>query len=693
MAFSRENFIQTYIDESQEYINAFTDEIIRLKDNPGSQDIVTEILRNLHTLKGSSRMMDFTSIETLVHGLEDIFKGVRENVFEFTDRLLQLSFVTTDQIKKLLEKIKTSSTDEENIKPFTDALNRASKGLFFDIENLNAISKNSYTTFADYETADENTDIENLTSVRIPIARINSIIRSFDDLLIRQFRFKHQLEHFEQKLSDAGNGILPKQLKEDLLLTENSIFETQHALLNLRMLPLSIILEPLKLSFETEAARASKNIIFDIPQTNFSMDKIILEKLKEILLHLMRNSLDHGIETEKERIAAGKSPNGKIYIYTTQISNHIIITVGDDGKGIQYKSIKEKALLLYPQQKNEINAMSEKQLQQYLFLPGFTTKDSSTEMSGRGMGLDIVRSNMERIKGKIQIFSEENKGTQFKLTIPLSLATQQGLFVQSGSMKFMIPSHYIHEIADGENLNFIISQGQNYVCVHNQFIPIYHLSSLLGTEKSKTDNAIIVLEYLDTQIAVAVRSIEQYENVVVTALPQIMRNMNSLQGVVYDENYSIIPILNIPNIMQRMKGLLAYDMKKFNVRNKKKTQTILIADDSSTTRQIEQTIFETDGFTVKTAGDGIEALEIMKTYNIDIFIIDINMPRMDGNTLLNNIRRSAEYHSTPVVVVSGAYDKQAEENFIQAGAQAFIVKSQFERGMLLRTVKELLGEN
>jgi len=337
--------------------------------------------------------------------------------------------------------------------------------------------------------------------------------------------------------------------------------------------------------------------------------------------------------------------------------------------------------------------MSEKQLQQYLFLPGFTTKDSSTEMSGRGMGLDIVRSNMERIKGKIQIFSEENKGTRFKLTIPLSLATQQGLFVQSGSMKFMIPSHYIHEIADGENQNFIISQGQNYVCIHNQFIPIYHLSSLLGTEKSETDNAIIVLEYLDTQIAVAVRSIEQYENVVVTALPQIMRNMNSLQGVVYDENYSIIPILNIPNIMQRMKGLLAYDMKKFNVKNKKKTQTILIADDSSTTRQIEQTIFETNGFTVKTAGDGIEALEIMKTYNIDIFIIDINMPRMDGNTLLNNIRRSAEYHSTPVVVVSGAYDKQAEENFIQAGAQAFIVKSQFERGMLLRTVKELLGEN
>ncbi|MCR5218509.1 hybrid sensor histidine kinase/response regulator [Treponema sp.] len=692
MALSKEIFIETYIEEAQEYINAFTEGLVTLKNNPDKQETVTEILRNLHTLKGSSRMMDFVQIESLVHGLEDIFKGIRENVYEFTDRILKLSFITTDRIKKLFEKIKNTHSDEENIKPFTDALTRASRGLFFDIESLDALNKNNYTTYADYEDQDDSTDIENLTSVRIPISRINSIIRSFDDLLIRQFRFKHQLERFEKKLAETSALSLPKQLKEDLLLTENSIFETQHALLDLRMLPLNIILEPLKLSFETEAAKQSKKIIFDIPQTNFSMDKIILEKLKEILLHLLRNSIDHGIENEKERLAAGKSPEGKIFIYENQISNHIIITVGDDGRGIDYKKIRERALSLYPQQKNEISTMNEKQLQQYLFMPGFTTKDTSSEISGRGIGLDIVRNNMERIKGKIQILSEEKKGTQFKLTIPLSLATQQGLFVQSGSMKFMIPSHYIHEIADGENQNFIISQGQNYACIHNQFIPIYHLSSLLGTEKSDKDNAIIVLEYLDTQIAVAVRSIEQYENVVVTALPQIMKKMDSLQGVVYDENYSIIPILNIPNIMQRMKGLLAYDMKKFNARNKKKIWTILIADDSNTTRQIEQTIFETDGFTVKTAGDGIEAIEIMKTYHIDIFIIDINMPRMDGNTLLNNIRRSDEYKNTPVIIVTGAYDKKAEDSFLQAGAQAYILKSQFERGMLLKTVRELLSE-
>ena len=175
-----------------------------------------------------------------------------------------------------------------------------------------------------------------------------------------------------------------------------------------------------------------------------------------------------------------------------------------------------------------------------------------------------------------------------------------------------------------------------------------------------------------------------------------MRKMTSLQGVVYDENYSIIPILNIPDIMQRLKDLLAYDMKKYRSKNEKRTYTVLIADDSATTKQIEQAIFESEGYKVLTATDGIEALDILRGTHVDAIISDITMPRMDGKILLNNVRRMEKYRNTPFIVVSGAYDPEIKEDFLKndeyPGAQACIVKSEFHRGNLLQAVKELLGE-
>ena len=235
-------------------------------------------------------------------------------------------------------------------------------------------------------------------------------------------------------------------------------------------------------------------------------------------------------------------------------------------------------------------------------------------------------------------------------------------------------------------------QNQTYVSIHNQLIPVYSLSSLIGGEHRSDITPIIVVEYLNIQLGIMVESIEQYENVVVNPLPPLLKKMEALQGVVYDENYSIIPILNTPDIMRRLKGQIAYDIKKYKSRNKEKIRRILVVEDSVTTRQIEQMIFEADGYSVETAADGIEALDKMRKGHIDAVITDIKMPRMDGLVFLSNIRRMEEYENIPVIVVSGVYDETARDSFIEAGAQEFIVKSDFQRGNLLETVKEFLGE-
>ncbi len=693
MPISKAEFIDGFADETQEHLDVINNEILLAKKEPQNRSHLSLVLRELHTLKGTARMMGCTSIENLAHSLEDVYKGIVEEKFELTERIIQLTFTTGDCIKHCLQKLKDTGSDAEiDISKFTSIFKKAASGFFFSVEELEKENTTgNIKTLEDMEN-EENT-LENITSIRIDLDKINDILRSFDNLIVHQFRFKHQLEEFERRMNKNDySEELPKQLKEDMLLTENAIFDTQHKLLNLRMLPLKMILSPLKKEIISECFRMGKQIDFNIPETDFMLDKTILEKLREILLHLVRNSFDHGIEPPDERKALGKDPQGKISIISIQVSNHINIMVRDDGRGIQFEKIRQKALKLYPKKEKEISEMNDKELQQFIFVSGFSTNDTINPISGRGIGLDIVRSSMEKIKGKIHIDTKLNEGTTFTLTIPVSLATQQGLFVHSGNMKFMIPSNYISEIITTSSDSFVIMQGQPFVSLHGTLIPVYYLSSIIGSENKTTTNSLIVVEYLETKIGIAVDTIDQYENVVVNPLPLILRSINALQGVVYDENYSIIPILHIPDIIRRMKSLLSYDLKKYQIKNKEKNYTVLIVDDSVTTRQIEQTIFETAGYKVEIAGDGIEGLDILKNKQIDAIITDIKMPRMDGLVFLNNVRRMEESKDTPVIVVSGVYDPEVKRSFMQNGAQAFIVKSNFQRGNLLQAAKELLGE-
>lgn len=698
MAFSKENFIADYVAEVKDHIVSINSHTIALKNNPDAKAVnIAEILRHLHTIKGSSRMLDFTPVEQITHGLESVFKAISESRAELTVNILKLTFRITECLEDILDEIEKTGTTTAKVDSALEACERATSGFFFDPEKITLSDTEEETKAEGDEWEEEFTttsSFDNISSIRIDIKRINSIIQEYDNLIIKQFRLKHQIEALEKRLADKNAERIyeiPSQLHEELISAENHIFETQHQIFALRMLPLERVLIPLKKEIEKEALELSKNITTDIPSTTFMLDKVILEQLRTILLHLVRNSLDHGIEDEETREKLGKNRKGLISIHATQVSNRILISVSDDGCGIQYDKIRQKAIEMNHGKREEILAMSDKNLQQYIFMPGFTTATEVTEISGRGIGLDAVRNAMEKIKGKIHVTTKENKGTTFELSIPLTLATQRGLFVMSGSTKVMIPSHYIHEVITTGGENILTMQNQHFIGIHGKVIPLHYLSSILGTSPQKKISNVIIVEYLETRMAIVVDSIKQNENVIVTPLPECLQKIVSLQGVVYDENYSIIPIIDIPYIMQKMRDLVSYDTKKYASKNAEKKHTILIVDDSTTTRQIEQAIFEADGYYVESAVDGVEALEKLRKRNIDLVVTDISMPRMDGKTLLTNIRRNENLKHTPVIVVSGAYDIYAKKQFMDLGAQAFIVKSDFQRGNLLETVKELVN--
>ncbi|MCR5621156.1 MAG: response regulator [Treponema sp.] len=686
MAFSKDAFIKEFISETGDNLDTINDSIIKLKNDEGDRDSLTVILRSLHTIKGTARMLSYSTIENISHGLEDVYKGLREGKFHLSDRIVQLTFKTCDIIKGCLKDIESGGSGDADTGVLFEIYAKAAEGNFFSLEDLDQGKGEE-----DDGDGDIFEDLSSITSIRIPIEKINAILKSVDDIITKQFSFKKQLDDLCLRSPDMKMANFPNQMKEDVLRIEQAVLTAQHQILDLRLLPLDIILTPLKKQIEQEAINSGKGIRFDIPAANFMLDKFILEKLRDILLHLIRNCIDHGIEDKDERKAAGKDETGLISVTARQMSNHLLIKVSDDGRGMDWDKIREKAMKMYPLDAESIREESENELQQYLYTPGFSTLSTPTLLSGRGMGLDIVRSSIESIKGRMKLNAQKNKGTSFELTIPLTVATQEGLFIHSGDMKFMLPAEYVLELVDNDNIPKTVIQDQTYIKLGDRLIPVYSLSSILGNGKSPSSFHIIVVEYLESCIGIMVDSVDQYENLVTIPLPKIMQGMKGMRGIVFDENYSIIPILNIPDIIQRLKKLVAYDIKKSRVKGMKKTYSVLVVDDSSTTREIEAAIFESSGYAVETAVDGVDALRKLNEKHIDAVITDIAMPRMDGIMMLNNIRRQEQYNGMPVIVVSGAYDPEAKKQFLDAGAQAFIVKSDFQRGNLLQAVEELLN--
>ena len=480
-------------------------------------------------------------------------------------------------------------------------------------------------------------------------------------------------------------------------MLEQQAFSVQEKVISLRMLPLSMILKPLKHSVEEDALNLGKQIDFDIPLSNISLDKVILESLPGVLIHLVRNSIDHGIESPEVRLANGKPEIGKISINAKQASNRIVITVSDDGAGIDFEKIRKKAMDVYPERADEIAEMNEKYLQQFLFVSGFSTASNQSMISGRGVGLDSVRTSMDKLKGRIRVRSVKNQGSTFELSLPLSLATQEGLFLQSGGTKYLVLSHYVTEIITEADSELIQLQHGTFLPLRNDLLPVYDASLILGKKgaktKNKAKNSIVVVEYLEKRIGIMVDNIVNYMTVVVKPLPNVLKKFSAVQGVVFDENYNIIPLIHVPDLMHRMNALKEYEVKSFEVDNSKPEYFVLVADDSHTTRQIEKIILEAEGYNVTIACDGIDALEKLKNQRFDILITDIKMPRMDGIVLIENVRRMELTKNLPIIVISSVFEEETLAKVKEAGAQGYIVKSDFERGNLVAKVKELLDES
>ena len=691
---------ESYCDEVTELLDTSRKDIMTLKTAPNDAATLSRLLRNLHTIKGNSRMLGFSTIERLSHAVEDIYKSVKDGQIKNSDRLVKLVFAVADKIGDCVSQIIKKGTDEQDIEQYLQYCDKLAAGELIDIDAFIAeiIKGAGEGSIGENEDDEENgKNVSEIQSIRVKLSRVNEIIASFDTMITREFRLKHQLDELRKYEEVTGShelSKLRKQFESDIFALETSINSVQEQVFDLRMLPISIVLRPFENTIAIESMNLGKNVKCDIPPTDIAIDKVILEELGDILMHLVRNALDHGIEMPEERKAAGKSEQGTIRISCVRETKHIELRISDDGRGLDYDKIRAKALKLYPERTDEIKNMNERELSQFLFQSGFSTKETVSALSGRGVGLDVVWTNVEKIKGRIKIESTAGKGTSFILHFPLSLSTLQGLFVYSNKDKYLMPSQHIVDIIYRKKSEYITLQNQSYIKLEGQLIPCFSLSSLFSDQKgfvASEADSILIAEYMEQRIGIIVDQVQQYVSLVVKQLPSAFKNFTILQGIVFDEHYDIVPILHVPDILKKFKALRGYDIKKYEAATKKRVVRILVVDDSDTTRQIEKSILEGAGFAVDTAVDGIDGLEKAKEKQFDLVLTDKDMPRMTGLVLLDNLRRMEQYKQVPVIAVSADQSPEVVSEFQRLGVSSIIAKSDFRRGALVDAVNALVN--
>ncbi|MCG8569157.1 MAG: hybrid sensor histidine kinase/response regulator [Spirochaetes bacterium] len=723
MGFNREDYIKEYLEELGDNIQTIDKGILNLKKNPDNEELLNSIARSLHTVKGTSGMLDFPNMEKLSHSMENVFKHLKEQSVPVSSQIIQLIFIGTDYLKYGGRYINKEKTDTFFIDDFIEACEFVCLNKPFKIENIK-------TPFAEAEEKETAQIIQPLTqgpapdSIRIKISTIDKMIQMINELIIKQFQFKkdgesiialeEKIEYLQAMLGDLNESkklthlSQIQQIDKELLkniknvkknffektsLQERVAFKLQENIFGLRMLPLEMILSSLEKMIHDNAIKLNKEIDFQLIGSDVKIDKAILEKINDPIIHIVRNAVDHGIEMPDEREKDKKRRAGTITIHCFHEGGNIIIKIKDDGRGLNFKKIKEKALRLKLANPEQVNQMSEQELTNFLFSSGFSTADQVTKLSGRGVGLDIVKTNIEKIKGKITLNSETGKGTEFILYLPLSLATVEGFFVEEHNKKFLIPSLFVKEIVilkDQDKLELMNNRVFKY---RNKIIPLFDLSTVLKLKKEKEiqHNFIIVTEANNELIGIAIESIVEYTSLIFKPLPRNLQKIRCIQGIVFDETFNLICILHIPGLIDKIRNVGHAVHTSSKTQNTQTDKTILVVDDSLHTREIEKSILELENYKVITASDGIDAIQKLKTSQCDLIITDINMPRMNGLEMIKKVKSAKQFTHTPIIIVSTQEDEKTKKAGKNLGADAFIVKSQFDRNNLIDEVKKLIG--
>ena len=462
------------------------------------------------------------------------------------------------------------------------------------------------------------------------------------------------------------------------------------------MLPFATIVAGFPKMMHDLARDSNKEAMFGMHGADIEVDKRILEKIKSPLMHLLRNVIDHGVEPPAERAQRGKPRCGTINLAINQSGGNVEIVIVDDGRGIDAAAVKAAAVKAGVVGPDEAAQLSDNDARNLVFRSGVSTSREVTSVSGRGLGMAIVHDAITKLGGTVTIDSLADKGTTVRIMLPSTLVTLRGTLVQVSAREFVVPSANVARVVRIARTSVRCVENRGIVCLDGIILPLVRLADVLGIaagqaeEEAAAPLMVLVLHHGHTAIAFAVDRVIGEQEVLAKSLGRLLPRVHNVAGATVLGTNKVVPILNAADLLQTAVNCSPVKMQAAVAEKAVRANKLLVVDDSITTRTMVQLVLESAGYAVTTAPDGAAAFNMLQAEPFDLVVSDVEMPRMDGFELTRRVRAESGLASLPVVLVTARDAKEDRERGIDAGANAYIVKGNFDQGNLLETIGRLI---
>ncbi len=518
-------------------------------------------------------------------------------------------------------------------------------------------------------------------TIRVEVKRLDHLMNLIGELVLGKNRLLKIYDDVEERYE--GEKFL-EELNQVVSSVSIVTTDLQIAVMKTRMLPIAKVFNKFPRMVRDLSRELGKNIELKISGEETELDKSIIEEIGDPLVHIIRNSCDHGIEDAQTRLAMGKPEHGTIELKAYNEGNSIVIEIVDDGKGLDSDMLIQKSLEKGLITEREADNLTDKEAFALIFKPGFSTAAAVTNVSGRGVGMDVVKTNIEKLNGIIDIDSEKGKGTIIKLKIPLTLAIIQALLVGAQEEYFAIPLSSVLETVRVPAEEIYSIEGKDVLRLREEILPLVRLSDVFGIEEvfdSGENLYIVVIALAESKLGVIVDTLVGQEEIVIKSLGDYLQGIKGIAGATIRGDGRVTLIVDVGALMELAKET-GSTIKKINETQESTSKkepgdyNVLIVDDSKTDRTIMQKALQPLGLNITEATNGVEALQLLKSgdKSFDIVLIDIEMPRMDGYTLAGEIRKYSRYKYLPLVAVTSRTSKSDRMRGVEVGMTEYITK-------------------
>lgn len=718
MALDIKKFIGRFVEEAKEHLGRLASGLSELEQGAASSEQINSLFRSAHTLKGSSKMLKLESITLVAHSLEDLLSALREQRVAVSSDLIALLFQGVDALSDQVEQlIKHGQVDELSAgdKQLCQQLTATAEGQLvnspaaaeielLDAKTIQPVLDNPNSSFAQPVLTTSDT-------VRVKLDKLEELIKLMGELVSSHTGMRELVNtsrRLEQQLQQQLAGALPLAMQQfsrdmrDIVLLQESLMQELHdKALQMRMLPLAIVFDPAARLVRDMARSLGKQVECRIYGSEIELDRQMIDRLSDPIVHLLRNALDHGIEAPDLRQQKGKSAQGHLQISARQDAGWVVIEVRDDGVGLSLSAIRDKAVKKGLVSDEQLAEMSEQQICDLIFEPGFSTSTMITEFSGRGVGMDVVkRSIVDELQGVISLQTRADEGTCFTLRLPLSLAMMRVLLIRAGQHALGFTAQYVTELLSVAQSDLISVADRSAVIIRNEFVPVIHLVDLLGLpqesapkkslSRTRNDLLLLVVRVHTEKLALVIDELLDERDLVIKQLPEHLRVNPLISGMVTTGHNELVSLIHVPYVLDLARKVRQPASIRTQDAQDKPRKRILVVDDSLNTREIERDVLEAWGYHVTLAEHGQEGLDKALAEDFDAVLTDVEMPIMDGFTLTARLREHERYRNRPIIIITSREKESDRRRGIEVGADAYIVKGSFDQNSLVDTLKVLL---